>query len=63
MVNEAQNEDTHGDLDKAGADNECNALYKSPFDELGQLCGRQGVDMPAGAIGNLVDVGDRAQKR
>ena len=63
IVNEAQDEDTHGDFDKAGANNESYAFHKGPFEELGQLRRRQGVDMPTGAIRNLVDVGDRAQKR
>ncbi|KAL8810004.1 MAG: hypothetical protein Q9200_002924 [Gallowayella weberi] len=34
-VDEAQNEDTHGDLDKASADDESNAFNKGPLDKLG----------------------------
>lgn len=35
LVNKAQNEDTHGDLYKASADDESNPFNEGPFDELG----------------------------
>ena len=59
-VNEAQNEETHRDLNKASADDESNPLNKGPLDELGQLCGCQSFHMPASAVRNLVNVGHRS---
>ena len=57
-MNEAQIKDTHGNLDKKCADDESNPFNKCPLDEFGQLCAVQSVDMPAGAICNLVNIGD-----
>ena len=62
LVDEAQNENTHRDLDKAGADNEFNAFHKGPLDESRELCRRQCAHMPASTIRNLVNDNDCAQK-
>ena len=55
-MNEAQNEETNGDFDKASANDKFNPFNKGPLDELGQLCGCQTVNMPASAIRNLINV-------
>ena len=61
-VDKAQDEDTHGDLDKACADDESHAFDKGPLDILGELLRCQRINMPAGAIRNLINIDHRYQE-